>query len=127
MNTSLLSRVVLHLAVCAGYPWISYCIFELHHRLVGVAASRGADAELSMMLVFLLFLGVNLAMIGTERIKIKIPVLLLMVILILFYLLPNYPLRAMAFSAVSGGLTVCAILLSRPFEAWLNGFWKRWS
>ncbi|MEG3626061.1 hypothetical protein V4D28_28235, partial [Escherichia coli O157:H7] len=72
-------------------------------------------------MIFYLFVFLNLVIAVISKRLFKWCAVVLIVVLILVYLLPLYPVRAIAYSVLAGGLTALAIAVAGKFERfWLS-------
>ncbi|MBN6715601.1 hypothetical protein JSY17_16525 [Pseudomonas capsici] len=112
----MMARVMIGLAVhffaCAVYVVVNYYGVSLYIYAFGGLTSRGASIGMAMYLIFYVFIAVNFIVALMPKIAIKLVFLFLMVGAILVYLLPLYPVRALAYSVLTGGLTAAAIFVS---------------
>lgn len=104
---------------CVIYVVVNYYGVSLYKVLFGGLTSRGASIGIAMYMVFYLFIFVNLVVAVIPKRMVKVSIVFLMVALILVYLLPLYPVRAAAYSVLTGGLTILAIWLAGKFEKFL--------
>lgn len=125
MNVGVISRLALHIAACLAYPFLNYCVYWLYLRFVGPMVSRGVDVGIAMQLLLFLLVLVNLVMVCVQGVGKRIALAAMMIAVALVYLLPHFPLRAIAFSVVGGGVTLLAVYLSRPLQCWLYSFQRR--
>lgn len=116
MGLSLLVRLFLHIVVCVAYPFINHYISALYRYFFGFGTSRGVTLGLSMQLIFFVFVAVNMVVVVIKSFRIKLAVVVVMTALVFTYLVSEFPLRALALSILSGGLTLMAISVSRLLE-----------
>lgn len=125
MKVGVMSRLILHVAACVAYPFLNYCVYSLYHEFFGPMVSRGVNVGLAMQLLLFLLVLVNLMIICVQGLGRRIAMVVGMIAVALIYLLPYFPLRAIAFSVVGGGITLVAVLLSQPLQYWLYSFRER--
>lgn len=119
MMVRLAAGLLVHFFACVIYVVVNYYGVSLYKVLFGGLTSRGASIGIAMYMVFYLFIFVNLVVAVIPKRMVKVSIVFLMVALILVYLLPLYPVRAAAYSALTGGLTILAIWLAGKFEKFL--------
>jgi len=110
----------VHFCACVAYVVLNYYGVSLYKHLFGGLTSRGASIGIAMYMVFYLFVAVNLIVSLVPKVAVKWGALMVMVALILIYLLPEYPVRAFAYSALSGSLTAVAILVANKVNKYLS-------
>ncbi len=119
MMVRLAAGLLVHFFACVIYVVVNYYGVSLYKVLFGGLTSRGASIGIAMYMVFYLFILVNLVVAVIPKRMVKVSIVFLMVALILVYLLPLYPVRAAAYSVLTGGLTILAIWLAGKFEKFL--------
>ncbi|WP_241152498.1 hypothetical protein [Pseudomonas viridiflava] len=111
----------IHALSCVLYVVVNYCGISLYKAIFGGLTSRGASIGIAMYMVFFLFVFSNAVIAVIPRQLFKWCIVAFMDVLILAYLLPLYPVRAVAYSALTGGLTALAIVVADQFERfWLT-------
>jgi len=119
MMVRLAAGLLVHFFACVMYVVVNYYGVSLYKFLFGGLTSRGASIGIAMYMVFYLFIFVNLVVAVIPRRMVKVSIVFLMVALILVYLLPLYPVRAAAYSVLTGGLTILAIWLAGKLDKML--------
>ncbi|SDS97063.1 hypothetical protein [Pseudomonas prosekii] len=117
MNSQRVIGLVIHGMACVLYIVMNGFAVPIYKTLVGGLTSRGVAIGMGMYLIFYFFVFLNLVLVFIPRLAIKFGVAIFMMVSILIYLLPQYPVRAMAYCALAGGLTVSAILVTRALDA----------
>lgn len=117
MNSRRVISLIVHALACVLYIVLNNFAVPIYKQLVGGLTSRGVAIGMGMYLVFYFFVFLNVALVLINRLAIKFGVAVFMMLAILFYLLPQYPVRAMAYCALAGGLTMLAIVLSHVMNA----------
>ncbi|WP_259640604.1 hypothetical protein [Pseudomonas syringae group genomosp. 3] len=113
--------LLIHFFACVIYVIANYYGVSLYKVIFGGLTSRGASIGIAMYMVFYLFIFLNLIIAVIPKQVFKWCVVVFMVVLILVYLLPLYPVRAVAYSVLTGGLTTLAIAVTGKFERfWLT-------
>lgn len=112
MMTRVITGLVIHFFACVAYVVVNYYGVSLYKYVFDGLTSRGASIGMAMYLIFYVFVAVNFIVALIPRLTIKLAILFFMVGAILTYLLPLYPVRALAYSVLTGGLTVVAIFVS---------------
>jgi hypothetical protein len=122
MNSRRVIGLVIHGMACALYIVLNGFAVPIYKTLVGGLTSRGVAIGMGMYLVYYFFVFLNLVLVFIPRLAVQFGVAIFMMASILVYLLPRYPVRAMAYCALAGGLSVCAIVATRR----LDGAFTRW-
>ncbi|NAT25479.1 hypothetical protein CU665_22625 [Pseudomonas syringae pv. actinidifoliorum] len=113
--------LLIHFFACVIYVVANYYGVSLYKVIFGGLTSRGASIGIAMYMIFYLFVFLNLVIAVISKRLFKWCAVVLMVVLILVYLLPLYPVRAIAYSVLAGGLTALAIAVAGKFERfWLS-------
>ncbi|MBX8548044.1 hypothetical protein K5D68_00310 [Pseudomonas cichorii] len=112
MMTRIVTGLAVHFFACAAYVVVNYYGVSLYKYVFGGLTSRGASIGMAMYMIFYVFIAVNFIVALMPRVAMKLVVLFVMVGAILVYLLPLYPVRALAYSVLTGGLTAAAIFIS---------------
>ncbi len=121
MIARLARSLLIHFFACVIYVVANYYGVSLYKVTFGGLTSRGASIGIAMYMVFYLFVFLNFVIAVIPKQMFKWCVVGFMVVLILFYLLPLYPVRALAYSVFTGGLTALAIAVAGKFERfWLT-------
>lgn len=116
MNSRRVIGLAVHALVCVIYIVMNGYAVPAYKQLVGGLTSRGVAIGMAMYLIFYFFVSLNLVLVFIQRQAIQFGLVILMMLAILFYLLPQYPIRGLAYCALTGGLTVCAILLTNAID-----------
>ncbi|MCD5989324.1 hypothetical protein KDX30_15610 [Pseudomonas sp. CDFA 553] len=117
--------LLIHFFACVIYAIANYYGVSLYKVIFGGLTSRGASIGIAMYMVFYLFILVNLIIAVIPKTLFKWSIVVFMVVLILVYLLPLYPVRAVAYSILTGALTALAIVVAGKFErCWLTRDFK---
>ncbi len=121
MIAKLARSLLIHFFVCVIYIVANYYGVSLYKVIFGSLTSRGASIGIAMYMIFYLFVFLNLVIAVISKRLFKWCAVILMVVLILVYLLPLYPVRAITYSVLAGGLTALAIAVAGKFERfWLS-------
>ncbi|MBX8539051.1 hypothetical protein K5D56_22705 [Pseudomonas cichorii] len=112
MMTQVMAGLAVHFFACVAYVVVNYYGVSLYKYVFGGLTSRGASIGMAMYMIFYVFIAVNFIVALMPRVAMKLVVLFIMVGAILVYLLPLYPVRALAYSVLTGGLTAAAIFIS---------------
>ncbi|WP_265534737.1 hypothetical protein [Pseudomonas saponiphila] len=119
MNVRSAVSVFFYVAIGVSYVPLHDMLVDIYLSLYGELTSRGVNIGMTNMLMFQLFVLVSLIVLFTRSIKLKFVIVLLMTSLITFYFLPRHPVRAMAYSALGGVLSIAAIVLREAVDRWL--------
>jgi hypothetical protein len=117
MNSQRMIALVIHGMACVLYIVLNGLAVPVYKTLVGGLTSRGVAIGLGMYLVFYFFVFLNIVLVFIHRLAAQFGLAIFMMVSILIYLLPQYPVRAMAYCALAGGLTISAILVTRVLNA----------
>lgn len=119
MNVRSAVSVFFYVAIGVSYVPLHDMLVDIYLSLYGELTSRGVNIGMTNVLMFQLFVLVSLIVFVTRNIKLKFVIVLLMTSLIIFYFLPRHPVRAMAYSAQGGFLSIAAIVLREAVDRWL--------
>ncbi|VVO90130.1 hypothetical protein [Pseudomonas fluorescens] len=122
MNSRRVIGLAVHALACVIYIVLNGYAVPAYKQLVGGLTSRGVAIGMAMYLIFYFFVSLNLILVFIQRQAIQFGLVIFMMLTILFYLLPQYPIRGLAYCALTGGLAVGAVLLSNA----LNSLYTRW-
>lgn len=122
MNSRIVIGFLVHFLVCALYIVMNNYAVPIYKELVGGLTSRGVAIGMGMYVIFYFFVFCNFIIVFVKKMSVKFGVAVFMVLAVLYYMLPQYPVRGMAYSALSGGLTFFAIVTSSV----LVGAWTKW-
>jgi hypothetical protein len=116
MNVRRLVGLLPHLIVCALYvPLHNYGV-DVYIDLYGGLTSRGIGIGMTSELMVQYFVVMNAVVFFTPKLKFKLIFLFLMLAIILYYFLPRYPVRAIAYTMMGSSLTLAAIFISQLFD-----------
>lgn len=101
--------VVVHLFAVATYIALNGTLVGWYKQYAGGLTARGVSIGIAMYLVFWFFAGMNLLIALLPRVWNKVQATVFMVAIIGFYLMPEHPLRALFYTALSGGVSLLAI------------------
>jgi hypothetical protein len=116
MNVRRLLGLIPHLIVCALYvPLHNYGV-DVYIDLYGGLTSRGIGIGMTSELMVQYFILMNSIVFFIPKLKFKLVFLFLMLAIILFYFLPHYPVRAMAYTLMGGSLTMAAVFVGQMID-----------
>lgn len=116
MNIRRLVGLIPHLIVCAMYvPLHNYGV-DVYIDIYGGLTSRGIGIGMTPDLMVQYFVLMNGITFLISRLKFKLIFVSLMLTLILYYFLPHYPVRAMAYTLMGGSLTFTAIFFGQLLD-----------
>ena len=116
MNARRWIGLVPHLIVCVIYvPLHNYGV-DLYIDMYGGLTSRGVGIGMTPDLMVQYFVLMNAITFFIFNIKLKLVFVAFMLALILFYFLPHYPVRAMAYTLMGGILTFSAIFAGQLID-----------
>ncbi|WPN57852.1 MULTISPECIES: hypothetical protein [unclassified Pseudomonas] len=116
MNSRRVIGLAVHALACVVYIVMNGYAVPAYKQLVGGLTSRGVAIGMAMYLIFYFFVSLNLILVFIQRQAIQFGLVIFMMLAILFYMLPQYPIRGLGYCALTGGLTVCAILLTSAID-----------
>lgn len=119
MMARIAGGLLVHFLACVIYVVVNYYGVSLYKVLFNGLTSHGASIGIAMYMIFYLFVFVNLLVALIPKRYLKFFIVFFMVALILAYLLPLYPVRALAYSVLTGGITTLAILVAGKFDRFL--------
>lgn len=108
--------VVVHLFAVAAYVALNGTLVGWYKHYAGGLTSRGVSIGLAMYLVFWFFCAMNLVIALLPRVWGKVQATVFMMAIIGFYLMPDHPLRALFYSALSGGVSLVAIAVNAQLQ-----------
>lgn len=114
--------LLVHFFACIAYVIANYYGVSLYKHFFGGLTSRGVSIGIAMYMVFYFFILVNFVIVFISKRSIKFFVVFGMVLLVFLYLFPQYPVRSVAYSVLTGGLTALAIFAAKA----LDGKFVRW-
>ncbi|WP_213937807.1 hypothetical protein [Pseudomonas sp. dw_612] len=113
MHSARVIGLMVHSLACVLYIVLNGYAVPVYKQLAGGLTSRGVVIGMAMYLIFYFFVFLNFVLVFVHRLAIQFGIAIFMMASILFYMLPQYPVRGMAYCALAGGLTVSAILVTR--------------
>ncbi|MBB5608853.1 MULTISPECIES: hypothetical protein [unclassified Janthinobacterium] len=113
MKIRWITGLAVHALGCLLFVFLSWLGFYLYTQLFGGLGSVGIAGAKAWLLVFYAYAGTNLVLALLPPGRIPPPLCAALGVVVLFYLLPQHPLRAMYFSLLAGGLSWLAVLASR--------------
>jgi hypothetical protein len=116
MNSRRVIGLAVHALACVIYILMNGYAVAAYKQLVGGLTSRGVAIGMVMYLIFYFFVAVNLILVFMRRQALQFGLVIFMMLAILFYMLPQYPVRGLAYCALTGGLTIAAILLTGAID-----------
>jgi hypothetical protein len=116
MNSRRVIGLAVHALACVIYILMNGYAVAAYKQLVGGLTSRGVAIGMAMYLIFYFFVAANLILVFIRRQALQFGLVIFMMLAILFYLLPQYPVRGLAYCALTGGLTIAAILLTGAID-----------
>ncbi|WLG84804.1 hypothetical protein PSH97_27655 [Pseudomonas cucumis] len=108
MIVKVLSGVVVYLLVGVLYFFVHDFGVDFYKEHMGGFTDRGAAIGGTAELTFYFFIFMNFIVFFMPRLSLKILFIVLMLGVVLFYFLPDNPVRAIAYA----GLTVCMSILA---------------
>jgi hypothetical protein len=116
MRARRLIGCIPHLIVCALYiPLHNYGV-DVYIEIYGGLTSRGIGIGMTPDLMVQYFVVMNAVTFFIPKLKLKVLFVSFMLALILYYFLPHYPVRAMAYTLMGGVLTFAAIFAGQLMD-----------
>lgn len=119
------ARVVMHALACLAFPLLWSWGYELWTHSVRPAVARGSDLALATLLVFYVFVAMNVVMAIIPRTVVRYGLAAVLAVLVALYLVAHHPLRGTFLVLLSAGLSCGAIALSVPLGSFLQRFADR--
>lgn len=116
MKARRLMACIPHLIVCVLYIPLHNFGVDLYIDIYGGLTSRGIGIGMTPDLMVQYFIVMNAITFFIPRLKLKVFFVSFMLALILYYFLPHYPVRAMAYTLMGGVLTFAAIFAGRLID-----------
>lgn len=110
MNLKNLAGLFIYLLVGVLYFFVhdfGVAFYKLH---MGGFTARGVSIGIAAELTFYFFILINLVVFALPKLASKIVVIVFMVAVILFYFLPENPVRAMAYSGLTSSMSLLALV-----------------
>lgn len=110
MTLKILAGLVIYLLVGVIYFFVhdyGVAFYKLH---MGGFTARGASIGITAELAFYFFILVNMVVFVLPKLSAKIVVIVFMVAVVLFYFLPENPVRAMAYSGLTSSMSLLALV-----------------
>lgn len=104
--------VLVHLLSVVVYVLLNGLLVGWYKHYTGGLMSRGVSVGIALYMVFWFFAGMSLLIAVLPRVKGKLIATGVMVAVIIWFLMPGHPLRALFYSALSGGLSLLAIAVT---------------
>ncbi|MGZ0784678.1 hypothetical protein ACXM5X_17120 [Pseudomonas saponiphila] len=111
--------ICIHLLFCVIYIFLHDYLVGIYVSIYGGFTSRGIAIAMTSGLMFYLFVLMSFVVFLISGFKWKVLVIFLLMISIFFYFYPRYPVRAIVYSLLEGGLMMLAVLLRMWLEKWL--------
>jgi hypothetical protein len=110
MTLKILAGLVIYLLVGVIYFFVhdfGVAFYKLH---MGEFTARGASIGITAELTFYFFILMNMVVFVLPKLAAKIAAIIFMVAVILFYFLPENPVRAMAYSGLTSSMSLLALV-----------------
>ncbi|VVM58448.1 hypothetical protein PS619_01161 [Pseudomonas fluorescens] len=122
MRMNLPARIVccllIHSFFCVGYTLLNNFAADWYISTYGSLTSRGVNIRLTSKFLYEFFLVFNWLLAMILVLRVKLVLWAIWVALVLFWMLPDHPLRALLYGIGQGAFTLAAILLSHGLDAW---------
>lgn len=112
MKRQLLINIALHALAIALYGVLNDIAVDWYKGHYGGFTARGVASGSIVFLVMWVFVPLNVVLPLLTNWKLKYWLVAAQVALILWWLLPEHPVRAYFFSCLAGGLSLAAVLVS---------------
>ncbi|MBD9546137.1 MULTISPECIES: hypothetical protein [unclassified Pseudomonas] len=110
MTLKVLAGLVIYLLVGVVYFFVhdyGVALYKLH---AGGFTARGVSIGITAELTFYFFIFVNMVVFVLPKLAAKIVAIMFMVAVVLFYFLPENPVRAMAYSGLTSSMSLLALV-----------------
>ena len=110
MTLKIIAGLVVYLLVGVLYFFVhdyGVAFYKLHS---GGFTARGASIGITAELTFYFFILMNMVVFVLPKLAAKIIAIVFMVAVILFYFLPENPVRAMAYSGLTSSMSLLALV-----------------
>lgn len=119
---NMLARIVccllIHGVFCVGYTFLNNFAADWYISTYGGLTSRGVNIRLTSKFLYEFFLVFNAVLALIPVLRVKLILWAIWVGLILLWMLPHHPLRALLYGIGQGIFTLTAILLSTGLDGW---------
>ncbi|WP_122448971.1 hypothetical protein [Pseudomonas viridiflava] len=113
--------LLIHSLFCVGYMFLNNFAADWYISTYGSLTSRGVNIRLTSKFLYEFFLVFNALLALIPNLRTKLVLWAVWVALVLFWMLPDHPLRALLYGIGQGSFTLVAILLT----AGLNTLYTR--
>ncbi|WP_024652732.1 hypothetical protein [Pseudomonas syringae] len=110
MIFKIIAGLIAYLLVVVLYFFVHDYGVDFYKTHMGGFTARGVGVGITAELTFYFFIFVNFIVFWIPRILFKLFVIGLMVGVVLLYFLPENPVRAMAYGALTGSMSIVAIV-----------------
>ena len=100
---------IAYVLVIVLYVFVHDIGVSFYKERMGGFTARGVAIGITAELMFGFFIFINVVVFVLPRMALKFATIALMVAIVLFYFLPENPVRAMAYSMLTGGMSVIAL------------------
>jgi hypothetical protein len=116
MTLKILAGLVIYLLVGVLYFFVHDYGVALYKSHMGGFTARGASIGITAELTFYFFIFVNMVVFALPKLTAKILAIAFMVAVVLFYFLPENPVRAMAYSGLTSSMSLLALIARSTVE-----------
>lgn len=125
-SSRMLVSVVIHALGCVAYVILNDAVVQAYKAFNGGFTTRGVAIGGASHALFYIFITLNLIVALIPSLLAKLLLISLMVGLILLWMLPDNPLRALFYGVAQGSVTFMAILTAQVIELrWAQRTWNR--
>lgn len=114
----ILCCLLIHSVFCVGYTLLNNFAADWYISTYGGLTSRGVNIRLTSKFLYEFFLVFNAVLALIPVLRVKLILWAIWVGLILLWMLPDHPLRALLYGIGQGTFTLTAILLSTGLDGW---------
>ncbi|KNH47029.1 hypothetical protein HTX81_04650 [Pseudomonas lini] len=118
MPTRIICCLLIHSVFCVGYTFLNNFAADWYISTYGGLTSRGVNIRLTSKFLYEFFLVFNAVLALIPVLRVKLILWAIWVGLILLWMLPDHPLRALLYGIGQGTFTLTAILLSTELDSW---------
>ncbi|WP_192559321.1 hypothetical protein [Pseudomonas allokribbensis] len=118
MPARIVCCLLIHSLFCVGYTLLNNFAADWYISTYGSLTSRGVNIRLTSKFLYEFFLVFNWVLALIPVLRVKLVMWAIWVALVLFWMLPHHPLRALLYGIGQGAFTLAAIVVCVGLEAW---------
>ncbi|CEL32356.1 hypothetical protein AB4P97_23055 [Pseudomonas sp. A1230] len=114
----LICCLLIHTVFCVGYTLLNNFAADWYISTYGGLTSRGVNIRLTSKFLYEFFLVFNWLLAMILVLRVKLVLWAIWVALVLLWMLPDHPLRALLYGVGQGTFTLAAILFCTGLDRW---------